>query len=644
MFPGPHTAAAAPSGAAPASAIASADAEPRDDDTALYPETQDLAKIPKSYRRLVQRLWYLEQHPPAIVLEQPQTVGYAWRLYLLAILSYARTPRLFVPTRPIPLTRLISGEALDPALFGHFARYRSHFVCTQQPRRFTSGPASGGAESDPLYTLLRRAWPHQCQLKHFRRRLMSLFHRTSDPISVSATDFVCRAQILFTLGMYRTAFAPVPATGRGPSAPPLASAMPPLPPLAALGSWTHAWVSSDGHADLHAMALRRAPLDLMDWVWAIRELMVFMMEADAAFTEWLATHTDWNRYRDVIRSQCQRWRQGEALDTGPVPVDQRCTVSVAGDFWLVLGRGFTTVKVPVPTLDPFWVYQMARCQRFAWRLFPLMRQAHHFTIREREREREKDDVKKEVPDLWWIPSDILPHEQGRYLRHAHLIHCIFERLLQDHIRPVAVQAIVALLKLHCGPRLSDTARHNRLLTGLTKLAELDSLAYTVLYSLCTGVHQAHRTTVSFWPRSIVNAQYHQLWIRARQNPVIVTEASHLYVCPCCMEIHSMVQKAASRRVTTQAPRAFTATSVSGMQKTCIDLLDQQLYCARKNGKKAAQCHRTPLVAFPLLGVLLGFAGKFYTLCVGCGIPCEFTGLAKKPAGPQCMECRRRHAK
>lgn len=627
MFPGPHT----------ATTLSSATEEPREDDTALYPETQDLSKIPKSYRRLVQRLWYLEQHPPTVLLEQPETVGYAWRLYLLAVLSYARTPRLFVPTRPIPLTHLIGGEALDPALFGHFARYRSHFVCSQQPRRFTSGPTSGGAESDPLYTLLRRAWPHQCQLKHFRRRLMSLFHRTTDPTSVSATDFVCRAQILFTLGMYRTAFAPATGSSASAVASPPSASLPPLPPLAALGSWTHAWVSSEGHADLHAMALRRAPLDLMDWVWAIRELMVFMMEADTAFTEWLATHTDWLRYRDLIRSQCQRWRQGEALDTGAIPADQRCTVSVAGDFWLVLGRGFATVKVPLPTLDPFWVYQMARCQRYAWRLFPLMRQAHHFTSRQKSAQLQ--DV---VPDLWWIPSDVLPHEQGRYLRHAHLIHCVFERLLRDQVQPATVPAIMALLKMHCGPRLSDTARHNRLITGLAKLAELDPLAYTVLYSLCTGVHQAHRTTLSFWPRSIVNAQYHQLWIRARQNPVIVTEASHLYVCPCCMEIHSMVQKAASRRVTTQAPRAFTATSVSGMQKTCIDLLDQQLYCARKNGKKAPQCHRTPLVAFPLLGVLLGFAGKFYTLCVGCGIPCEFTGLVENPAGPQCMECRRRH--
>ena len=614
---------------------------PQGDATDLYGYDPPPRHIPSWYLPLVRRLLWIDAHPPPELLQQ---CAFEWRLYFLAVLGYAHCPRLFVRLLPIPQSHLICPEALPLGLYGHFARHRAHFVCSQQPRR--TGAQGNAADTDPLYTVLRRAWPHQCQLKHFRRRLMSLFNRTSDPPSVSATDFVCRAQILFALGMYRHVQEPTTTTGGGKgttkNSKTAAKGLAPLPPLADLRRWVRAWVSPDGHSDLHALALGRAPSDFMDWIWALRELMVFMMETDAAFHEWLTSHTDWTTYRQLITDQCRKWRLlgKEATQGLPVPVDQRCTVSVAGDFWLALHRCFGLAKVPVPTIQPFWVYQMARLHRFNWRLFPLMQQAHRYvqgTVASATAgTKTSTEEESKVPATWLIPSKVLVHEQGRYLRQAHVIHCIFERL--SPCEPKALEVLLHLLQLHCGPRLSDTARHNRNVAGLNQLAELDPTAYALLYSLCVGMDQALRTTVMFWPRSIVDAQYHQLWVRAQRNTTIVTEASHIYVCPCCMEIHSMVQKSGSRRVSQQPIRAFTSTSVSGMQRTCIDLIEDKLYCARKNGKKARQCHQTPLVAFPLLGVLLHFSGKSYTLCVQCGIPCEYTGLRADPPGPHCMAC------
>lgn len=621
------------------------------DDTALYAEAQDLRTVPGSYRRLVQRLLYIEAHPPPELF----AVAFEWRSFFLSILSFASVPLYFAPTVPIPLSHVLDASVLDPSVVGHFARYRNSFVCNQ-PGRTTAN------DSDPLYTLLRRVWPHQCQLKHFRRRLMSLFHR-HDPASQSATDFVCRAQILFALGMYRTAFAfpssskteeKTDTTHRNPNPNPnpngVVDPRPPLPDLAALAAWTRAWVSPDRASDLHALALRREPHDFMDWILALRELMAFLIEADTPFASWLRTHSEWDRYAQVIQTQCRQWRAHPAPASIPasVPADQRCVVTMAGDFWTTVLRCFPSTKVPKPREQPFWIYQMARLERYAWRLAPLVYDAHRYTETALRSAADADDdaeFRNAIPSAWIIPSAILAHEQGRYLRNAHILYCVFDQLGSAYFRPGILNLLLPLLQVHCGPRLSDTARHNRYVTCLTALAKSDALAYSVFYSLCVGVQQAQRVTVSFWPRSIVDRQYSRLYQRAGCHESILIEASHLYVCPCCMEIHSMVQKSSVRRSAAldpnQPPRAYTSSSVSGMQRTCIDLLNHSLYCARKNGKKAARCHRTALVAFPLLGVLLGYYGKFYTVCVSCGIQCEFTGSQMSALGPRCTECTKK---
>lgn len=179
------------------------------------------------------------------------------------------------------------------------------------------------------------------------------------------------------------------------------------------------------------------------------------------------------------------------------------------------------------------------------------------------------------------------------------------------------------------------------------LRALDLPAYTALYSCCYAAHLAISCYALPIPRDLFDHQLTAIYERTCHTPSLVQRCATLLACPSCKDIHSMVSlypsSAAHAHSELFKRRANQkARSVAGFPHVIVDIGTGKLYCGRKNGKTAEQCHRTQLVEFSLLGQCLCLNGKFYTICAqpGCGGITQWDPHAASytPYGPACISC------
>jgi hypothetical protein len=128
------------------------------------------------------------------------------------------------------------------------------------------------------------------------------------------------------------------------------------------------------------------------------------------------------------------------------------------------------------------------------------------------------------------------------------------------------------------------------------------------------------------------------WLDTSQ--VTVPDCSNFMFCSSCGRINTILTEFDGKG--SSSVSRHESRHVSGYTDTFLDIFTGDMYCDRKQGKKASECKQTITTEMDIFGKLLFYHDRAYMTCpqLGCGIIMEYepTKCVWTSRGPACALC------